>query len=307
VAITTFNSANWLSRALDSVLGQEVDFPFEIVVGDDCSQDTTVDIALSYQARQPNLIRVLERTRNIGMQRNYYDTFEQCRGQFIAWLDADDYWTDPKKLAIQANTLIADTTAAACCHYVRWVTSDQQVQRDRYPTIPAGRYGLAEILQHNFVPSPSVMFRNGIHRTLPPWYFDLAPTTDWPIWVLSAISGDIVLLDRVMADYMLTPNSAYWSKGNLHWHEMDARFYEHVESILPAKWHRLSKIEKCKRYEAIAYWTRKQGNYTSSRQAALKAFRAPFWMDRLGSKTKSLFAAVAREIEWRLKGKRAMG
>ncbi len=79
--------------------------------------------------------------------------------------------------------------------------------------IAPGRYGLEEILHHNFVPSPSVMFRSGLHRQLPPWYFDIAPTTDWPLWVLAALSGDIVLLDRVMADYMLTPKSNFMSKG----------------------------------------------------------------------------------------------
>jgi hypothetical protein len=146
------------------------------------------------------------------------------------------------------------------------------------------------------------VFRNGLHRDLPAWYFDLAPTTDWPLWVLAASSGEIVLLDRVMADYMLTPGSSLTSKGDLAWYRADARFYEHIESIVPARWHRLVRAEKGKRYESMAYLLRKQGEYTASRVASLKAFRAPDLLDNLGSKTKALLASIAREAQWRIRG-----
>ena len=302
VAITAYNSEEWLTRALDSVHQQRTDFPIEIVIADDCSQDSTLRIARSYREQHPGLIRVLERSRNLGIQRNYYETFEQCLGRYIAWLDADDYWTDPEKLAIQVQVLESNPSVSACCHFVRWVTKDEEVIRERYPTISPGRYGLEEILRHNFVPSPSVVFRNGLHRDLPAWYFDLAPTTDWPLWVLAASSGEIVLLDRVMADYMLTPGSSLTSKGDLAWYRADARFYEHIESIVPARWHRLVRAEKGKRYESMAYLLRKQGEYTASRVASLKAFRAPDLLDNLGSKTKALLASIAREAQWRIRG-----
>jgi glycosyltransferase involved in cell wall biosynthesis len=302
VAITAFNSADWLARALDSVLEQRTSFPFEITIGDDCSEDATIRIAHSYRERHPDVIKVLERAKNVGIQRNYYETFEQCRGKFIAWLDADDYWTNPVKLAIQVETLEADPSISVCCHYVRWITSDGMVKREKFPYMSPGRFGLEEILRSCFVPTPSVMFRNGIQRQLPAWYFDLAPITDWPIWVLSAMSGDIVLLDRVMADYVHTPGSASTSKGTMFLYNIEVRFYDAIESILPAKWRRFVRAEKGKRYEMIAYWIRKQGDFTASRQAAIKAFRSPYLMDNVGSKTKSLLAAAVREAEWRLRG-----
>ena len=120
VSITAYNSATWLPRALDSVLKQRATFPIEIVIGDDCSQDATVSVAHSYREKYPDVIRVLERSKNVGIQRNYYETFEQCRGKFIAWLDADDYWTDQEKLAIQVETLESDPSISLCCHVVRW-------------------------------------------------------------------------------------------------------------------------------------------------------------------------------------------
>jgi glycosyltransferase involved in cell wall biosynthesis len=308
VAITTFNSANWLPRALDSVLKQQTDFPIEIVIGDDCSQDTTVAIAYSYQERHPDVIRILERSKNGGIQRNYYETFEQCRGKFIAWLDADDYWTDPEKLAIQVEAMESDPSISLCGHFVRHVTNDGKVERDRFPCFPfrpAGRYGFEKIIRSCFIPTPSVLFRNGIQRDLPLWYFDLAPATDWPIYVFAALTGDIVLLDRVMADYVLTPDSAGSSKGDMFWLKMHVRFYDYVESNLPSKWHRVVRAEKGRRYESIAYLLRKQGDFAASREAAFKAFLSPSLMDNLGSKTKALLAQLVREAEWRLSGGRA--
>jgi len=301
VSITTFNLEKWLSRAISSVLEQQIDFPIEIVISDDASTDGTLHIAHSYREQHPNVIRVLERNTNVGVQRNTYDTLEQCRGKYIAFLDADDYWTNPGKLAMQVAVLEADPTISLCGHFARWVKSTGEVTRERYPSIPPGRYGLEEIIRHNFLPTASTVFRNGVHRKVPPWYFEFKSLSDWPLWVLSAGSGDIVLLDCVMADYMLTPGSSFMSKGDLFWYEADAEFYQYIESILPAKYHRLARAEAGNRYEEIAYALRKQGDFSGSREAALRAFRSPFLFDNCVSKTKSLLAASIREIEWRLK------
>jgi glycosyltransferase involved in cell wall biosynthesis len=303
VAITAYNSAQWLARALDSVLMQQTAVPVEIVVGDDCSQDHTVQVARDYAQSHPTAtIRVLARANNVGIQRNYYETFENCRGKYIAWLDADDYWTDPQKLAIQVQTMEADPTITLCGHYMRVVGPDGSVKQTRTPSTPPGVYGVDAMLHTCFLPSVSAIFRNGIQLGLPPWYFDLAPVTEWPIWILAAVAGKVVMLDRIMADYMHTPGSSAWSKGSLFTQEREAAFLERVESILPTRWIRLARAEKGKRYEEMAYFLRREGDFPGSRAAALKAFRSPALFDNLGSKTKALVAAVVREAEWKLHG-----
>ena len=301
VAITAYNLEKWLPRAIDSVLEQRTTFPIEIVISDDCSADNTLSIAHSYRERYPNLIRVLERSKNVGVQRNTWETLEQCRGKYTAQLDGDDCWTNPDKLAIQVETLESDPTVNVCCHYVRWITADAEVTLDRFPSVAAGRYGLDEIVRHNIVPTLSAMFRSGIHRGLPGWYFNFQSLSDWPIWVLAARTGDIVLIDRVMADYMLTPDSSFQSKGSLFISQMEAEFYEHLDTILPSEWHRYVRAKSGRRYESVAYWVRKRGDFTASREAALKAFCIPFFMDNIGSKTMALLAAIVREAQWRLR------
>ena len=299
VSMTAYNSEAWLARALDSVLRQRTSFRFEIVIGDDCSKDQTIAVARSYEARYPDVVRVLERSKNLGMQRNFYDTFEHCRGKYIAWLDADDYWTDPQKMAIQVSLLESDETVSACGHYVRQVTSKGEVLHQKSPSVPAGRYGLERIIRSNFVPSPTIMFRNGLHHKLPAWFFDLTGLADWPILLIAGVSGDILLIDRVMADYVHTPGSAYMSKNELHQDLIDLEFCERMESILPTEWHRSVRASQGRRYGEIAYLYLKQGNCPAARAMAQKAFHVPDRLDNVVSKIRMLALATLCDTLWK--------
>ena len=302
VAITAYNHAKLLPKALDSVLQQRTDFRFEIALGDDCSTDDTIAVARSYQTRYPEIIRIFERTKNVGTQRNYYDLFENCRGKYIAWLDADDYWTDPEKLAIQAEVLENDPTLSICAHFVQWVTRDGTLIRPKYPELGPGRHGTPAILQKNFIPSPAVMFRNGLQRELPQWYFDVPPMTDWPLWILASLSGDIYMIDRIMADYTLNTTSSFWGKGDLFWREMNADLYERIEKELPKQFQQQVRGRKGEEYREMAYILRQEGKFVESRQAAMKSFFATAPTIDVRPKSKALTASLIREAQWRLKG-----
>ena len=291
VCMTAYNSAAWLARAIDSVLQQRTAFPIELVIGDDSSTDDTANVLASYREQHPQIIRVLNRTEKLGMQRNYFDTFERCRGKYIAWLDADDYWTDPEKLSMQVSVLEADESVSVCSHFVCHVTSTGEVIEERCPTMAPGRYGISEIIAENFVPSPSIMFRNGIHRSLPQSFFALTGLVDWPVLLRSALAGDIVLLDGIMANYVLTPGSAYMSKGPLYQDAIDLEFYDEMERMLPAEWQRSIRAAKGKRYEAMCHHLTRLGELSQARKAARQAFRVPDVMDNFFSKSKTLLSA----------------
>ena len=288
VCVTAYNSAAWLPRAVASALQQQTAFPFEIVIGDDYSADNTLEVSRSLQKENPQIIRVLDRNEKLGMQRNYFDTFEHCRGKYIAWLDADDYWTDPNKLSLQVAALETDQSISACGHFVRQVTSAGDVVQERCPIMAPGRYGIASIIAQNFVPSPSIMFRNGIHRALPDSFFALTGLVDWPILLQSALSGDILLLDSVMADYVLTPGSAYMAKGPLYQDAIDLEFYREMRQMLPKRWNRSIRAAEGRRHEAMAYQLAKQAKLSQARAAARKALRTPDLMDNVLSKVKAV-------------------
>src|SRR5205085_12529467 len=96
VLLVTYNHEQYIRQALDSVLMQRTDFDFEIVVADDFSQDSTRAIVEGYQAEYYN-IRILQSEKNVGITHNYQPGSAACRGEYVAVLEGDDYWTSPNK------------------------------------------------------------------------------------------------------------------------------------------------------------------------------------------------------------------
>src|SRR5690606_9560707 len=105
VWMITYNHCAYIEQALDSVLCQETDFPFEIVIGDDCSTDGTREVLLRYASSNPARIRLILHERNVGMIANQNAVFDACSGEFIAMLEGDDYWTDSSKLQRQVDAM----------------------------------------------------------------------------------------------------------------------------------------------------------------------------------------------------------
>ena len=297
VSITAYNHEQMLPIAIESVLRQEVDFPIEIVIGEDCSKDETASIARAYQQKYPNVIRLNVNETNQGCQSNTYQTLNNCKGKYTAWLDADDFWTDPRKLARQVAALEADPTLMICCHYVRWVTPQGEVRRSQYPDLPPGRYGIEDILRKCLIATPSAMFRTGIHRLLPLWYLRRdAPLSDWPLWVMAAQQGDILLLGADMADYVLAPNSELTAKGDLHWYATDARFYDCIEPHIPEALRPLLRAERGKRYENMMFALCDQERFAEARWAALRAFVAPGLTVDLKRKSRVALSGMVRNL-----------
>lgn len=105
VAVITYNHATAISQCLDSILSQSVDFDYEIVVGDDCSTDSTQSILQEYAVKYPNRFVLLLNQKNEGVSKNNINVLSRCRGEFVALCEGDDYWSDMKKLKRQVDFL----------------------------------------------------------------------------------------------------------------------------------------------------------------------------------------------------------
>ena len=101
----TYNHERFIAQAIESVLEQKTTFDFEIVIGEDCSTDGTGKIVMSYAQKYPDKVRAIVREKNIGATHNFINTLNQCRGQYVALLEGDDYWIDPMKLELQIRVM----------------------------------------------------------------------------------------------------------------------------------------------------------------------------------------------------------
>ena len=101
VLIITYNHEMYIAQAIESVLMQETNFGYEIVIGDDCSTDRTREILIEYQKKYPDSIRLLLHKINLGANANYRKAYAECNSEYLAYLEGDDFWIDRKKLQKQ--------------------------------------------------------------------------------------------------------------------------------------------------------------------------------------------------------------
>lgn len=109
IVCLTFNQQHCLAQTIDSFLAQKCRFAYEILIHDDASSDTTVSIARDYEAKYPDIIRVIAQPENLyskGVDLLAL-TLGLVRGEFIAYCDGDDYWCSTEKLQMQADYLMA--------------------------------------------------------------------------------------------------------------------------------------------------------------------------------------------------------
>lgn len=100
VLLVTYNQERFISKAIESVLMQNVgeDVSVTIIVADDCSTDNTVDLIKTYQEKSPFPFVFLHKKTNVGIARNYQLAIDACKGDYVAIIEGDDYWLDSMRL-----------------------------------------------------------------------------------------------------------------------------------------------------------------------------------------------------------------
>jgi glycosyltransferase involved in cell wall biosynthesis len=211
VSMVTYNHERFIAQAIESVLMQKTAFFYELVIGEDCSSDATRTIVKDFQRRHPSQIRALFADRNLGAMPNYVRTLQACRGEYIAVLDGDDYWTDPQKLQAQVDFLTAHPESSLCYHNAAKVYEDGRAAPGLYCAAGQKPFStLKDLLVQNSIPSCSVMVRNNFLKELPAWFGQM-PFGDWPLYVLSAQHGNVAYLDRIMGAYRVH-HLGIWSR-----------------------------------------------------------------------------------------------
>lgn len=208
VFMVTFEQELFVAEAIESVLAQDFG-DWELVLGDDRSQDGTLEIARSFEARDPARIRILPDAGHLGGRENFLRTMGACRGEYAAWLDGDDYWTSSTKLRRQVELLDAHPDCSACFHASVDVDPEgRPMGRPYYPPGRKRRYTSFDLARGNVANSCSVVFRRGVFGDFPDWFRE-APVGDWPLLVLCSRHGDLGYLDEVLSAHRNHPRGVW--------------------------------------------------------------------------------------------------
>lgn len=218
VMMITYNHDNFIAQAIESVLMQQVNFDYEIVIGEDCSTDNTRHIVIGYQKKYPKKIRLLLPEKNLGMHANSLQTLQACQGQYIAVLEGDDYWTCPHKLQKQVDFLDSHPECVICFHNatVFYENKDKSITSCNHCSENQKEISTIEdLLLVNFIPTVSVMCRRDVVCEIPDWLYELG-LGDWPSHILKAQYGNIGYINEVMAAYRIHSGGA-WSSKSRDW------------------------------------------------------------------------------------------
>lgn len=212
VLMLTYNQEHYINEAIRSVMLQKTNFPFELVIGNDASTDATGKICEDWQKRYPEQIVLLDRKKNLGLQQNFIQTYAHCRGQYIAICEGDDFWTDKRKLQIQADFLDAHPDYSTCFHRVINYYED----RGTKSLSNGGQKQETDILdlaRSNYISNVSALFRRGLFGELPEWFARVS-TYDYAMHLLNAQYGKIHYINRPMAVYR-QHGKAIWSEAGM--------------------------------------------------------------------------------------------
>lgn len=213
VQILTYNQRKFIATAINSVLQQEVDFDYEIVIGDDCSSDGTQEILREFADANARRVRLLLHDQKpVGLpgKENFISSLRACRGEYVAMLDGDDYWTDPLKLSKQVQFLDANPDFAIASHNVLSCYEDGRQPEVFLPPEQPEVLTIENLFFRNTIHSCSAVFRNRLFESFPDWFSEIL-TGDWATHILNARSGKIRYFNEVMASYRVHDN-AFWSR-----------------------------------------------------------------------------------------------
>ena len=212
VALCTFNGERFLRQQLESIARQER-LPDEVVVCDDGSSDSSMEILQEFALRARFPVRIVRNERNLGSTKNFEKAIGLCSGDFIALCDQDDRW-GPRKLSRLSQVLGGDKSLGGVFSDATLINAEGAPVGKRLWEVHRFRFTRAEqfdrlaairlLLKHDVVTGATLMFRASMRRLLIPipgcWVHD-----GWITWVI-ALYSRLTFVKEPLLEYRVHPS-----------------------------------------------------------------------------------------------------
>lgn len=221
IVMPTYNHAEFIEDAIKSILMQKTQYSYRIIIGEDCSTDTTRQIIVKYYKQYPTKMELYLWNENVGSGKNIIEILKACKGKYIAVLEGDDLWTNPFKLEKQISFLEAHGEYIGTAHNVRCVDWDGKLlHRDfcLYPIYETHIYGIENAERYEMAAqSASLVYRNIYSNWSEEEYNDFflsCGNGDVKVNVLLGVIGDIYFFREIMADHRRIFTGESWTAKN---------------------------------------------------------------------------------------------
>ncbi len=208
IVCLTYNHEKFIKNALNGFIGQRTNFDYEVIVHDDASEDGTQKIILEYASKYPSIIHpILQKTnqysKGIYILKKFI--FPKIRGDYVIFCEGDDYWIDCYKLQKQVIFLDNNLDCSMVFHPVLVHWEDLRRRDKIFPSVDFIKnrnfFVFEELLEKNFIPTCSVMYRWRFHSDSNDLMPDDIFPTDWFLHLLHAQIGKVGFLSEIMAVY----------------------------------------------------------------------------------------------------------
>ncbi len=241
--IIAYNIENFIADCIEGALSQKLDNPYEIVIQEDCSTDRTREIVLEYQRKYPDKIRAILNEKNIGQAENFLRSIEACEGDYIAFCDGDDVWTDPLKIKLQLEEMGKHPECDMCFHpstiqyMIRKGNSPMKAYHGDSVKIFDTKKSI--LVGGSLSPTSSLVFRKSVITALRKFTvkydLSLGGDSDDFIEIFGSLHGGLLYLPRCMAVYRFeVPGS---------WSDKDRKFENSVRGTR-TRTYMLSKLNE---------------------------------------------------------------
>jgi len=206
VIIPTYNRADLLSRAIESVLNQTFKC-FELIIVDDASTDNTKEVVEEIQKRDQR-IRYIRLDKNSGAPAHPRNVgIQNAKGEYIAFLDHDDEWL-PEKLKKQIelfeNSKKKNLGFVGCNALI---VDEQDGKKYEY-RLPRVENVFRRLLESNFVWSASsVIVKKSVINDIGLFDERLKNADDWDMWIRIAQKYNFDFVPEVLFKYYLHENN----------------------------------------------------------------------------------------------------
>lgn len=213
VKVFTFNHEKYITKCLEGILMQKTDFPFEIIVGEDCSTDRTREIVIAYQDKYPEIIKPILHPENVGGKQNVLSVYKACQGKYHAICEGDDYWIDPLKLKRQVELMESSPDLSMCFHNAFIHNVETQGTSLFYHEPIGPNISFEEMLKISF-PTASLVARSNVLDSLPDWINQIT-WRDLVVRLWCAHKGSVYFLNDTMSVYRVHNKGATetWRKS----------------------------------------------------------------------------------------------
>lgn len=221
VLISFYNLAPYVDKTMETVLAQKTNFPVEVLCADDGSDDGTIEKLRVWEEKYPDTVRVFVMDRIPGAKYEANERikrmnairgrlFYEAKGEYVSYLDGDDFYTDDHKLQKQVDVLDADVEHkyVGCghngCYY--WESTGKTVPIER----PIRECSLTaeEYWSFLYIHTNALLLRNIGLQGIDPYKSGI-PIIDNPLTFQFLPYGDIYYLPDCMFNYRQIEGSTY--------------------------------------------------------------------------------------------------